>query len=181
MTSESRPPGAVATWLGFVLSHHRADDGIGAHCWRIGRAGPWVCARCLGLYPAMGLALVLEPLWFPTLALGLRTVALALTVTPAWLAWAHDRLRPEAPWPRAAATLTAVPAGLGTGVWLWSHIRDPFHEAFTFSLALVAVLSLAVWGLGRFLNDDAGSIPRPPEGPPPSDMDVESGNPPPSQ
>ena len=110
-----------------------------------------------------------------------REIALALTVTPAWLAWAHDRLRPEAPWPRVTATLTAVPAGLGTGVWLWSHIRDPFHEAFTFSLALVAVLSLAAWGLGRFLNDDAGSIPRLPEGPPPSDTGDGSGTPPPSR
>jgi hypothetical protein len=167
--------------LRFALSHHHDDGRLPSRCWRLGGVGPWVCARCLGLYPAMALALFLEPLVWMELPRPWRAWILALTVTPAWLAWAHDRLRPETPWPRLAASLTAIPAGLGAGLWLWSHIRDPFHEGFTFSLVLVGVLSLAAWGLGRFLNDDAGSIPHPLEGPPPSDTGAGSKTPPPSR
>ncbi len=164
----------------FALAHH-AEDACPTRCWRVGRTSWWLCARCLGLYPAMVAALIVEPLLLSGLGVAARALIFALTVTPAWLAWAHDQLRPETPWPRGVATFTAVPAGLGTGLWIWSHIRDPFHERFTFSLVLVAVLSAVVWGLGRFFNDDAGKIPHLQEAPPPSDTDDGSETPPPSR
>ena len=181
MSSDRNPGGAVGRLLRFALSHHHDDGNLAARCWRPGGSGPWVCARCLGLYPAMALAFFLEPLMLPGLHLDWRSWIFAITLTPAWLAWAHDRLRPARPWPRLVATLTAVPAGLGAGLWLWSHVRAPFHERFSFSLVLVMALSAAAWGLGRFLNDDAGSIPHPPEAPPPSDTGAGSGTPPPSR
>ncbi|MBU1510788.1 hypothetical protein KKD52_10540 [Myxococcota bacterium] len=166
--------------LRFALSHHH-DDACPSRCWRVGSTSWWLCARCLGLYPAMFAAMILEPLLFAEIPLTTRAAMFAITVTPAWLAWSHDQLFPERPWPRAVATLTAVPAGLGTGLWIWSHIREPFHERFTFSLVLVAVLSAVVWGLGRFFNDDAGSIPHQQAVPPPSGTDDGSGTPPPSR
>lgn len=129
----------------------------------------------------MLLALILEPFLLPALGQSTRAAVFASMVLPAWLAWAHDQLRPETPWTRGVATLTAVIAGLGTGVWLWGHIRDPFHGLFTFVLLLGAVLSAGVWGLGRFFNDDAGKIPHLLEGPPPSGTDDGSGTPPPSR
>ena len=166
--------------LRFALSHHD-EPACPARCWRLGRTSFWLCARCLGLYPAMLLSLILEPFLLADLSPVARAWAFALTVSPAWLAWAHDQLRPEAPFPRAAATITALIAGGGAGVWIWGHIRDPFHELFTFVLVLGVVLSAAVLGLGRFFNDDAGKIPHLPEGPPPSDTDDGSGTPPPSR
>ena len=164
----------------FALSHH-PEEACPTRCWRVGKSSWWLCARCLGLYPAMLLALVLEPFLLSGLTQQHRAMLFAATVLPAWLAWAHDQLRPESPWPRAVATLTAIVAGLGAGVWIWGHIRDPFHGLFTFVLVLGAALSAAVWGLGRFFNDDAGRIPHLPEGPPPSGTDAGSGTPPPSR
>ena len=161
----------------FALAHHEPVDCPTA-CYRLGGSW-WICARCLGLYPAMFLGLFLEPFFLSGLGQVSRAWIFVLGVTPAWLAWAHDRFRPTSPARRGVATITAIFAGGATGIWLWGHVRDPFHGLFTFFLVLGAALSLAVWFLGRFFNENEGQIPHPPEASPLSDMDDPAGNPPP--
>ncbi len=141
----------MKSFLHFLLSHHEPGR-YDKKCYRAFNSSIHVCARCTGLYPAMLVALIAEPFLDISMTASWRMAIFLLLVFPAWLAWAHDVLHPDRPWPRLAGTLTAVPAGLGTGLLLWGHIRNPFHQEFTFVLILCSVLSLAAWFLGRFLN-----------------------------
>lgn len=151
-------------FLHFALSHHW--ESLETACWRVGTTNWWVCARCLGLYPSMFLTLLLEPFLWAQLSQEIRALCFFITVLPGWLAWAHDRLHPQKPWPRLVATLTGVLSGVGVGLVLWAHIRDPFHALFTFILVLTGIASAGVWAVGQFLNaeEDPEKNLRPPEG-----------------
>lgn len=150
-------------FLHFALAHH--EERMETACWRVGHTSWWVCARCAGLYPAMFLTLLVEPFFLPHLSRFARAAIFFLTVFPAWIAWAHDQLHPQHPWPRRAATATGAVAGFGAGLELWAHIRDPFHSLFTFILVLTGISSAGVWALGRFLNgqESPGTSLHPPE------------------
>jgi uncharacterized membrane protein len=123
----------------FWLSHHTSDE---LHrCYRWG--GLHVCARCLGVYPVLFVALILQfvvhaPLGSPADL----PVAIALTV-PATVDWAVGRFRPHAgsnPW----RTATGVALGLALGRSLYVHLQRPFPAALVAQILLVTAVAVPV-------------------------------------
>lgn len=123
----------------FWLSHHPPEEYD--RCYRLG--GLHVCARCLGVYPTLFVALVIgfavrapteHPLDLP--------VVLGLTA-PATLDWAFGRFRPHA-LSNAWRTATGVLLGLALGRSLFIHLQRPFPAVLLAQLALVTAIVLPV-------------------------------------
>lgn len=123
----------------FWLSHHPPEE---LHrCYRLGRLH--VCARCLGVYPTLLVALVGQflfaaPLEHPADVPGV----LALTL-PATADWAWGRFRPGAfsnPW----RTGTGVLLGVALARSLFIHLQRPFPPALLAQFALVTAIALPV-------------------------------------
>jgi uncharacterized membrane protein len=123
----------------FWLSHHYPSEHH--RCYQFG--GVWVCARCLGTYPVLGVAFVTQvvlhaPLVHPLdLALGTALVA------PATLDWAWGRFRPQA-FTNAWRSLTGALLGLGLARSLFIHVQRPFPPVLLAQLTLVTALAVPV-------------------------------------
>lgn len=123
----------------FWLSHHTADEWH--RCYTL---GPFrVCARCLGVYPTLFIALIalfivkapLEHAWDVE-------VGLALTL-PATIDWAIGRFRPHA-FSNAWRTFTGLLLGLGLARSLFIHLQRPFPAVLLAQFALVTAVALPV-------------------------------------
>lgn len=133
---------------GFLLSHHppQAHD----RCIRIG--GLPVCARCLGLYPALLAGLVVL-FWtgggWPVQAR--EGIILALLTLPALLDWAHGLFvsRPEG---KVRRLLTGVLLGTALSRVLYLHWLDPFSppvlDVLGILVAGAALAGILRWRLG---------------------------------
>ena len=132
----------------FWLSHHHPDELN--RCFRV--SGLHVCARCLGTYPVLFAALLLQFLLRAPLEHPLELpVVLALTA-PALADWAHGRFRPQGG-SNALRTATGVLLGLALSRTLFVHVQRPFPPALLAQLALVTVVAgpviLATYRRGR--------------------------------
>ena len=123
----------------FWLSHHTPDEWH--RCYTL---GPFrVCARCLGVYPTLFVALVaLFAFKAPLAHAWDLQLVLALTL-PATIDWAIGRFKPHAfsnPW----RTFTGVLLGLGLARSLFIHLQRPFPVVLLAQFALVTAVALPV-------------------------------------
>lgn len=130
-----------------LLSHHRADQ---FHlCYRVPGTRVCLCARCVGIYPGLALALILGralgpwPWW---LDWGL----LFLAPLPALIEWGLTAAtgRPErANWIRS---LTGLGLGVGLGTNLAINTRDllgyPVMAQLAYLLAFIWVIWMVSYG-----------------------------------
>lgn len=133
----------------FWLSHHHPEEWN--RCYRFGQVH--VCARCLGTYPTLVVAVALQfalgaPLVYPLdLWLGV------LLVLPATLDWAWGRFHPGR-FGNLWRTSTGVLLGLGLGRSLYVHLQRPLPPVLLAQLlgvttVVVPVILLAWLRRGR--------------------------------
>jgi len=138
VSAEDRPP--LVHW---ALAHHRPSDVDRCLLLRCGARRVALCARCIGLYPVLGVTLALQlvrgigPLggWDWAVALG--------GVVPMVVDWGAGRLgayRGSNP----LRILTGAFGGIALGRSLYLHLRDPSYELLWVQLALLAFALLAV-------------------------------------
>lgn len=123
----------------FWLSHHHPDEWD--RCYLVGPVR--VCARCLGVYPTLAVAVVAQvafgaPLDHP----GDLPFVLGLTA-PATLDWAFGRFRPHA-LTNLWRTFTGVVLGLALGRSLFIHLQRPFPVVLLLQMVLVTAVAAPV-------------------------------------
>lgn len=133
---------------GFWLSHHFEAD---LHrCYRFGRTS--VCARCLGTYPTLLVALTAQGLMHAPVYLPMEVPVVLLLTAPATFDWVHGQWRPHA-FSNAWRTLTGVALGLGLGRSLFVHFASPWPPVLLaqlgLALATVALVVLVGYLRGR--------------------------------
>jgi uncharacterized membrane protein len=121
----------------FWLSHHHPHELN--RTYRLG--GVHVCARCLGTYPVLLLAIAAQVSIKAPLHHALDPVAALALPVPALLDWSIGRFRPAAG-SNLVRTLTGVLLGLGLGRTLYVHLREPFP--FWLCVQLAVLLAVAV-------------------------------------
>lgn len=141
MKPDHRPEQSPWSWSRLLLAHHRPTDLHHCYALRHKTTEPvYVCARCVGLYPAMVISMVvtfeLEP--------SLRTVHVLMAILCAipLIDWALVRLkfwRGHNP----VRTLTGALGGAGLGLAMPAYFRDPgdlLFWAIIGGLTLVALI-----------------------------------------
>ncbi len=123
----------------FLLSHHHPDEFN--RCYRVGPVH--LCARCLGTYPVMFLAIALQafrraPLDFPG-----QTLAVLAVTAPALLDWAYGQFHPQAG-TNFRRTFTGVLLGLALGRSLYVHLVSPLPFVLLVQLGVVGAVALPV-------------------------------------
>lgn len=126
-----------------LLSHHREADAH--HCLRLGSLA--LCVRCLALYPALLLVIVLEGSLGP-LRLPYRWFFSFSLVIPAVVDWARGRLF-GARGSHLTRGATGILAGLGLGLAFSDYFRDSNLVYFWALLGSLAAVILLVWISGR--------------------------------
>ena len=156
----SRPPipGSRARPLHFLpLAHHRQDQ---AHrCVHVPLAGRGValCARCLGLYPVLLAALVLQ--WALDLGPAGRldlVIAVGLAI-PGLLDWGEGVLDPRSG-NNPRRLITGAMLGVALGRSLWLHARDPLGELLWIQLFLLGAAGLAFLIVSHLRPEDGSGI-----------------------
>jgi uncharacterized membrane protein len=133
--------------MAFWLSHHPPQEWNRTYL--VG--GVRVCARCLGTYPVLFAALVLQLfLWAPLSWRYDVPFALLLTL-PALLDWARGRLSPRGG-SNAVRTVSGVLLGLALGRTLYVHLRSPWPPALRWQVLVIAAVALPVLGLAYGRN-----------------------------
>lgn len=128
------------------MSHHRDDE---AHrTYRVG--GVRVCARCLGLYPVMGVGLVVQFVFAVPLELRAELGWTVLLFLPGLVDWAVGRFRPDLG-RNAWRTLTGAMLGLSLARTLYVHVQRPFPPALQWQLALAGGAVVVVWTMKALL------------------------------
>ncbi|HOX45172.1 MAG TPA: DUF2085 domain-containing protein [Myxococcota bacterium] len=128
-------------FLGFLLAHHHADQLERCYLVRRGARPIWVCARCLGLLPALLLTLGAQLVW-PIPPGAWDAPWLALGTLPALLDWGLARLG-RSPGSNPRRTWTGVLLGLALGRTAGIHGLQPFHP-----VAVAHLLALGACALG---------------------------------
>lgn len=124
----------------FWLSHHGPEELD--RCWRLGRLH--VCARCLGTYPVLFLALLVQGLLHAPLAHPLDVPLAVGLLLPALLDWAHGRFRPHA-FSNAWRTFTGALLGLALGRSLFVHVQRPLPPMLLWQMALILAVAMPVF------------------------------------
>jgi uncharacterized membrane protein len=123
----------------FWLSHHHPDEWD--RCYLVGKVR--LCARCLGVYPTLVVAVLVQLILRAPLEHG-GDVAFVLGLTaPATVDWAFGRFRPHAltnPW----RTFTGVALGLALGRSLFIHLQRPFPVVLLLQMGLVTAAAVPV-------------------------------------
>jgi uncharacterized membrane protein len=131
----------VLYWL--PLAHHRRDQL--ERCLLVPLGGGRrlaLCARCLGLYPALALALLLQG-WLRLGPAGTADWVLVLSgVFPALFDWGLSWLGRRRG-SNALRLATGVMLGLSLGRGFWLYFRDPRCEVFWVQLGLLVFGALA--------------------------------------
>lgn len=126
----------------FWLSHHLAPE---LHrTYQMGSVR--LCARCLGLYPALVLTLALLFARHAPLAWPHETAWVLLLTLPSVADWSWGRFRPEAG-SNGWRTFTGVLLGLALGRTLYVHLQKPWPSSLVWQLALVTggILPVILW------------------------------------
>jgi len=111
---------------GFWLAHHHTHELDRCYQIWLGSKPLWLCARCLGLIPALLLSMGLQVLW--PLSLGVwDVVLLGLLPLPALVDWAQARLDLHAGGNRLRS-FTGLALGLSMGRSAVIHAHQPFHS-----------------------------------------------------
>jgi uncharacterized membrane protein len=123
----------------FWLSHHHPDEYN--RTYRLG--GARVCARCLGTYPVLlvalgGLFALRAPLHWRW-----DVPAVLVLTLPALVDWAVGRFRP-AGGSNAVRTLTGVLLGLSLARSLYVHVQRPLPAVLLAQAALVTAVAVPV-------------------------------------
>jgi uncharacterized membrane protein len=144
-------------WGRFFLSHHRGNE---LHrCYAV--RGKFFCARCVGLYPVLLLALTAQFVFHaPQKEMAVeRWIALWLSL-PAMIDWMLGQFWPHA-FSNAWRTFTGGLLGLALGRMLYIHMREPFPMGLCWQLlaGLVAVLLVCLLKWAKL----AGSLRGPDE------------------
>ncbi len=123
----------------FWLSHHHPEEY--ARCYRLGALA--LCARCLGTYPVLFAALLVQFAVHARLSHPLDVAAAVGLIVPATLDWAFGRFRPSAG-TNAWRTLTGVLLGLGLGRSLFVHFQRPVPPMLIAQATLVTMVGVPV-------------------------------------
>lgn len=131
----------------WLLSHH--DEREAHHTIRFRLAGRQIaiCARCLGLYPAL-LAVVMLEARLGRLDLPGRWFWVFVLVTPAVLDYGRARLFAP-PGSNRTRLGTGFLAGLGLGFGFSDYFADSNPTYFWVLLAVLALLVPGLWWVGR--------------------------------
>jgi hypothetical protein len=129
-------------FLGFLLAHHHPDQLERCYLVRCGARPIWLCARCLGLYPALLLTLGLQLAW-PLPAGPWDMPWLAIGSLPALLDWGLARLG-RTPGSNPRRTWTGALLGLALGRAAGIHGLHPFHPL---AVAYLAALGACAFGV----------------------------------
>ncbi|MCL2626677.1 MAG: DUF2085 domain-containing protein [Cystobacterineae bacterium] len=142
-------------WSRFLFSHHREDE---LHrCYAV--RGRFFCARCVGLYPVLLLAWVLQFVFHVSSQEMLveRWMVLGLSL-PAMVDWVWGQF-----WPKAFSngwrTLTGGLLGLALGRMLYIHMKEPFPVGLCWQLlaGLFVVLLVVLLKWRRAIRSSQGS------------------------
>lgn len=123
----------------FWLSHHHTDELDRT----VKIAGVHLCARCLGTYPVMFIALMAQFKLHAPLSHELDVPLTTALFLPALADWAYGRFRPHA-FNNGWRLLTGVALGLSLGRSLFIHLQKPFPLVLLIQMALVTAVATPV-------------------------------------
>lgn len=125
--------------MSFWLSHHPPDELD--RTWRIG--GVHVCARCLGTYPTMVIAIAVQLRLHAPLEWKWDAITGGLLIVPSTIDWALGRFDPHR-FSNLWRTFTGVLLGLGLGRSLFIHLQSPFPTVLLVQAIVVLAIALPV-------------------------------------
>lgn len=148
MTTSDRPQ------YRFFLAHHNHSE-CNSKCVAVGygKLKFWICARCLGVYSIMALAITLDMIFKFNLSDTMRAVVFFLIGTAPWAHWALEHFRRRSIGPVFLKTISGAFLGFGLGLLLAGHFRNPWNHGFTFSIMMLVIGSSAVVFLESFFRD----------------------------
>ena len=131
------------TFLSLLLSHHPVDKLHLCYAFRIGARWIHVCARCLGLYPAMAVTMVAGAL-YGAWPWWLEWILLFLPPLPAFLDW-------------GTTTASGRPASAGAG---GCHVAASITQT-TMKATVVPILDVRLRAISTSLLDCFLDLPVP--------------------
>jgi len=133
-------------WI-WLVAHHGPDEEH--HCLRLplGPQGIPVCARCLALYPTMAAVIAVDLAHRP-IPTGARWLVAFAAVAPALIDWSRTRLF-ESRGSSGTRLVTGALAGIGLGLALADHLRNPREPWVWALLGVVAAIVLLVLHVSR--------------------------------
>jgi len=140
------PAPGRSRWI-WLVAHHDPDEEH--HCLRLpfGTQGIPVCARCLALYPTMAAVIAMDLVHRPVLA-GARWLVAFAAVAPALIDWSRTRLFASRG-SSGTRLVTGALAGIGLGLALADHLRNPREPWVWALLGVVAVIVAVVLRVSR--------------------------------
>ena len=123
----------------FLLSHHpRSELDRTYDC-----AGVHLCARCLGTYPTLAMALVAQFRHHTVLSWRFEVLAGVLFMLPALIDWSLGRLRPRQG-NNLVRTGSGVLLGLALGRTLYVHLHHPYPRVLLVQAVVVTGVAVPV-------------------------------------
>ena len=123
----------------FWLSHHPPEELD--RCYRVGSVH--LCARCLGTYPVMFIAIAAQVALHAPLQHTLDVPLCTAFVLPATIDWALGRSQPHR-FSNAWRAFTGVLLGLGLGRSLFIHLQRPLPPVLIAQAIVVTGIALPV-------------------------------------
>jgi uncharacterized membrane protein len=124
----------------FWLSHHPSAELD--RCYRVGRRH--VCARCLGTYPTLLVAMAVQLTERASVEWALDVPVCVALILPATLDWAFGRFFPQRG-SNGWRTFTGGLLGVGLGRSVFIHVQRPMPIALLAQGGVVLVIGLFVF------------------------------------
>jgi uncharacterized membrane protein len=137
----------------FFLAHHSRED-CNHKCYTLpfGKNRYYICSRCLGLYPVLLVMLAVDLGFGFEVSTSMRALVFWIFILYPWSHWAREHYFQSSPGGKFLRSFTGMIAGVGIGVLLAGHFRQPWNQSFTFSIILLSVISFVVIFLKNFLD-----------------------------